>query len=555
MVLTSPLPAPPIPKTDVLSYLFPSGSTPSETPIWLEAANPDNSLSPRQMLQWVKRLALGLDRLGVAAQEVVMILTPNHIFVPAAYLGIVGSRRIFSAANPIYTASELTHQIKNTGARTLLVHPDLLTTALAAATASGLPHSRIFQFSDRPNAPSQGIPDWRSMLASPADADLHVIPAMTPQEAESTIATVNYSSGTTGLPKGVCVSHYNLVANAEQHMVIKYHGTGFTPATRPDERWVGFLPLYHAYGQLWYVIMATKLNLPLYVMRQFQFAEFLRVIQTYRITHLHTAPPILVMLSKRPETKEWDISSVKHILCGAAPLSRELQNDITRRFGIRVTQGWGMTEVTCGAMHVPFSADDDTGSVGLLDPGMECKLLDEDGKEVAQGEPGEIYVRGPNVCLGYWRNEEATKESLSADGWLKTGDIAIVNKEGWFWIVDRKKELIKVNALQVAPAELEAALLEHEAVADAACVGVTLHGEEWPRGYVVLKEEWKGKVGEADIHKFMKVKVAKHKQLVGGVAFVDEVPKLASGKIVRKLLKEWAKRDAPVLEGKMKARL
>lgn len=197
-------------------------------------------------------------------------------------------------------------------------------------------------------------------------------------------------------------------------------------------------------------------------------------------------------------------------------------------------------------------------------------LLDDDGNEVSDGQPGELHVRGPNICLGYWRNPHATKESLSPDGWLKSGDVAIV-KSGWFWIVDRKKvsshqsptfthtdirqELIKVNALQVAPAELEAVLLEFDPIADAAAVGITLDGQEWPRAYVTLKDEFKGKTTTEEIHAHMKVKVAKHKQLVGGIVFVDEVPKLQSGKIMRKVVKDWAKRDAEKMNGQLKAKL
>lgn len=249
------------------------------------------------------------------------------------------------------------------------------------------------------------------------------------------------------------------------------------------------------------------------------------------------------MLDKRPETSKYDLSSVKNILCGAAPLSRELQNTIQRKFNLNVVQGWGMTEVTCGAIHVPGGRTDDSGSVGMLDPNCECKVVDDDGNLVGPGQPGEMHVRGPNICLGYWKNEQATRESLDADGWLKSGDVVVVRQNS-FWVVDRKKELIKVNAFQVAPAELEAVLLEHDAIADAGVVGITLGSEERPRAYVRLKDNRLGTLSEARIHEYMRNRVAKHKLLTGGVMFVDEVPRLASGKIQRKILKEWAKRDA-----------
>jgi 4-coumarate--CoA ligase len=293
--------------------------------------------------------------------------------------------------------------------------------------------------------------------------------------------------------------------------------------------------------------MAPKLLNPIYIMVKFVYSDFLASMQQYRITHLQAAPPILVMLDKRPETSNYDLSSLKNILCGAAPLSKELQNAVSRKFSVNVVQGWGMTEVTCGAIHVPGGRYDDSGSVGLLDPNSECRLLDDDGNEIVNGDRGEISVRGPQVCLGYWRNEAATKETLDSDGWLKTGDIALV-KDGWFWIVDRKKELIKVNGLQVAPAELEAVLLENDQVADAAVVGITLGHDEWPRAYVTLKDEYKGKTTAEDIQNWVKSRVAKHKALVGGISFIDEVPKLASGKIMRKVMRDWAKRDAVDLQ-------
>ncbi|KAJ5697823.1 hypothetical protein N7488_011507 [Penicillium malachiteum] len=494
------------------------------------------------MLSWVRRLGFGLDKLGIGKGEVVLILTPNHLFVPVAYQAIVGSGRIFSGANPSYTVPEITHQMKNTGAKVVLVHPTLIDTAVEAGSRANIPKSRNFQFSDRPCLPVHGVEDWRTIIGSEKEAaswsDLADC-------ASSILATINYSSGTTGLPEGVCISHYNLIANVEQTIFVRDHETAYAsvPSSRPEERWVGFLPLYHAYGQLYACLMAPKLGFSIYIMDKFVYEDFLTVIQKFHVTHLQVAPPILIMLDKRPETAKFDLSSVKNILCGAAPLSRELQNTIQRKFNLSFVQGWGMTEVTCGAIHVPGGRSDDSGCVGMLDPNCEAKILNDDGNPVAPGEPGEMYVRGPNICLGYWRNEQATRESLDAEGWLKTGDVVIVRDDA-FWVVDRKKELIKVNApLQVAPAELEAVLLEHNDIADAGVVGAIVGGEERPRAYVRLKEDDVSKISEGEIHAYMKARVAKHKQLAGGIRFVDEIPRLASGKIQRKTLKDWAKRD------------
>ncbi|CAM1510083.1 Fc.00g004180.m01.CDS01 [Cosmosporella sp. VM-42] len=537
MPFPSPYPTLDIPQTNVLSYLFGNGPV-SEEPLWLDSKDPNKNLSPARLLQWVKRLGYGLEKLGSSSQSRTWGLSGM------AASSVVRTRHTRSQA--CCCISEVL--IENTTAKVILAHPNMLKSILEAAAKAGLPKDRIFQFSDVHNPVRQGVKDWRAMIGTTEQGDAWKWPELSLQDSADTIATINYSSGTTGLPKGVCVSHYNLIANVEQTIFMRYAHKPYPFDARPQERWVGFLPLYHAYGQLYTILMAIKLNVPIYIMAEFRYEDFLFVIGKHRITSLQIAPPILVMLSKRPETSRYDISSVKDVLCGAAPLSRELQNDCQKRFQMQINQGWGMTEVTCGALHVPGGIKDDTGSVGQLDPNCECKLVDDDGKEVELGKPGEMYVRGPNVCMKYWRNEEATKESIDSEGWLKTGDIAVCNKEGFFWIVDRKKELIKVNALQVAPAELEATLLENEHVADAAVVGITLKGDEWPRAYVVIQATSKGKVSSEDIQKWIAQRVAKHKRLVGGVVFIDEVPKLASGKIQRKTMKDWAKRDATEIE-------
>jgi 4-coumarate--CoA ligase len=270
------------------------------------------------------------------------------------------------------------------------------------------------------------------------------------------------------------ISHQNVIANCEQSIFMRDREQSYSPSSHPEERWLGFLPLYHAYGQLWSIVAAARTLSPCYFMRVFNYAKFLENIQN-GVTHIQTAPPVLVMLAKRPETKNYDLSSLKNILCGAAPLSKELQNEVSERLHLKVVQTWGMTEVTCSSLHVPGGRDDRSGSVGYIDPNCSMKLIDDVGKEVGPNQRGEIHVKGPNICMGYWRNERATQETFDDEGFLKTGDVAVRDEEGRHWIVDRKKELIKVKGFQVAPAELEALLLEHEHVADAAVCALQLY--------------------------------------------------------------------------------
>lgn len=567
MPFRSPHPHLQIQKSNVLSYVFADGREKETKPLWLDAANPSNSLSLAQMYLLVKRFSAGLDKMGVPEGAPIMVFSPNHIYVPMVYLGAAGSKRAFTGANPTYTVSEVSHQMKTLDAGIVLIHPSLLDTGLKAAKEAGIPKSHTFIFSDEPHEPTQGVRDWRSMLASEAEGQRWQWDPLEGDTAGQTIACINFSSGTTGLPKGVCISHANLIANASQNIFNMFDGTDQSEEKPGDETWVAFLPLYHAYSQLWTINIACRLRYKVYVMQKFVFEDFLKHVEKYKVDAIQAVPPVLIMLSKRPEVKKYDISSLKEILVGAAPTGRELQAEVSRRFNLRVLQGWGMSETTCAGIMEPFSEPDDgTGNIGWLLPNTEAKLVDDAGKEVTtEGEKGEILLRGPQMLMKYWRNESATNESFDEERYFRTGDVAIFKKDAKgrqrFWIVDRKKELIKVKGLQVAPAELEAVLLEHPDVADAAVVGIRFEedGEEWPRAYVVLQDGSKDGVDVAEnkIRKFVEGKVAKHKWLEGGIKFVDEVPKLPSGKIMRKVMKDIAKKDAEEMRnsGKIKAKL
>lgn len=486
-----------------------------------------------------------------------MVFTPNHIFVPMAYLAVAGSQRFFTGANPVYTVNEVAHQMKAISAAVVLIHPTLLETGITAAKRANIALDRLFIFSDSEHLTTSGVRDWRTMVASEKDAASWAWNPLEGEAATQATAVINFSSGTTGLPKGVCITHHNLIANSDQAIYNQFQGTGYSIENPgPPERWLAFLPLYHAYSQLFTMNIACRLQIPVYIMSKFVFEDYLKHIQQFKITSVHLVPPVLVMMAKRPEISRYDISSVKHYLSGAAPLSSDLQNELMSRFaGTVICQGWGMTETTCSGIMTPGLTKDLTGSIGYLLPNTEARLVNDNNEDLTDdGQPGELWLRGPQIMRGYWKNEQATQESLTPDGWFKTGDVA-VTKQGKWWIVDRKKELIKVNGLQVAPAELEAVLLEHQDIADAAVVGITLHSEELPRAYVVLQQNAIGRATVLDIQNFVAERVAKHKRLAGGIEFVNEVPKLASGKIVRKLIKEWAKRDAKELEMVVKARL
>lgn len=395
-------------------------------------------MSAAELLLWVKRLGKGLDRLGIPYGEIVLIYTPNHIFVPVAYLGIVGNTRAFSAINPISTVGEVVHQLKDSQAKALLVHPNMVKNAILAAKEAGLPKNRIFQFDDEHCEEVDGVKDWRTMLGSPEEAKTLQWKRLG-ADSTTTLATVNYSSGTTGLPKGVRISHFNLIANIIQIMACRWPQIDFARGQVLQERWLGFLPFCHAYGQTFPILIALKMKVTVYIMKQFVFTNFLQNIQDYKISHLQIAPPILVMMLKRPETARYNLSSVQGIFCAAAPLSSSLQRLAAQAFKVGILQGWGMTELTCGG--ILQQEGDSTETVGRLLPNHECKLVDDEGNEVGCDVPGEMYIRAPNVCMGYFHNELATKDTITSDGWLKTGDIAVVDKSGGFRIVDRKKEV------------------------------------------------------------------------------------------------------------------
>jgi acyl-CoA synthetase (AMP-forming)/AMP-acid ligase II len=316
-------------------------------------------------------------------------------------------------------------------------------------------------------------------------------------------------------------------------------------STRPDfeYRTLAHLPVAHIAGIQGYLINPFYMGGPVYWMPRFDFAQFLDYNSKYRITFFFTVPPIYLLIAKSPQVTD-QFKTLEIAISGAAPLGKELQHAASKKLGgpsCFISQTWGLSETTGSATIMPMHMSDDTGSVSPLIPNMVARIIDDDGVDVEPGKPGEVLVKGPVVCKGYYNNDAANKESFTSDGWFHTGDIAEF-RNGLFYIVDRKKELIKYKGLQVAPAELEAVLLSHEEVLDAAVIGVQTDDgtSEVPRAYVVAD---RGRVSGEQIGEFVRGKVAGYKWLRGGVVFLDVIPKSPSGKILRKELRVLVERE------------
>ena len=342
------------------------------------------------------------------------------------------------------------------------------------------------------------------------------------------LVALPYSSGTTGLPKGVMLTHYNLVANMRQMDGLEYF--------HYEDVLLCVLPLFHIYGLVVVLNMGLHMGATIVMMPRFDLEQFLSLIQKYRVTLSHIVPPIVLQLAQNPIIDKYDLSSLKMIFSGAAPLGVELSRECMKRVGCGIRQGYGMTETSPVTHSSPPHPDDmKLGAVGPAAPNTECKLIDPaTGAELGANQEGELWVRGPQVMTGYLNNPEATAGTLDSDGWLHTGDIGYADEDGHFFIVDRMKELIKYKGFQVAPAELEAVLLSHPNIADAAVIPCADdEAGEVPKAFVVLR----GEVPAAEIMDFVASRLAPHKK-IRFVEFIAQIPRSASGKILRRVLVE-----------------
>ncbi|KAL2115809.1 hypothetical protein VTJ04DRAFT_10064 [Mycothermus thermophilus] len=577
----------PIPRCSLQQWIFGSACGPvGDHKSFVDPDNPEaNYLTMSDFRLLAKRLALGLQREGLGKGDRVLIFSNNNLVFPSVFLGVLMAGGVVTGANPTFVPRELAYQLRDSEARFLFVAEHAVKTALEAAAEVGLPQNRIFVLGTNASVPmsqiartlapappaknnvaaAAGVRHWTELLAGNL-AKAEMWSWEEPADPEHTTCCLNYSSGTTGVPKGVEITHYSYVANGAAVVFLMRLRPDWKEKEKRDNA-LAFLPLYHAYGQTFFVANLPHMRIPVYIMPSFNFPSFLKHIERFRITICPVVPPIVVLLAKSPLTKQHDLSSIETLSSGAAPLSREICEEAERLFPqtnrekpLVIRQGWGMTEVTCSAMGWdPNTTAAPSAGVGELLPTFRAKLMSlEDGGKTEITQPnvrGELWISGPTLLRRYWKKPEATAETVvqDADGtrWLRTGDVAYVESYGpgaIFHVVDRVKELIKVKGNQVAPAELEGVLLESPDVADAAVVGVTMPGEkgsgsswEVPRAYVVRRPG--SKATEADVAKWMEGKVAPYKRLTGGVVFVDVIPKNPSGKILRKQLRDRAQSE------------
>lgn len=513
MIHRSPYPDVEIPDVSLTEYVLQHAARYGDKPALIDGPT-GRTITYAQLAESVRRVATGLAARGFKKGDVFAILSPNLPEYAVAFHGVASAGGVNTTLNPLYTAEELAHQLQDSGARFLVTVPALLEKAKEAAAHAHI--EEIFVFGE-----AEGATPFSDLLANEGEP-----PAVSINPREDIVA-LPYSSGTTGLAKGVMLTHHNLVAN-----LCQFIGMGFY---RDDERLIGVLPMFHIYGMVVILNQTLRLGLQLVTMPRFELEQFLQLTEKHKLTFLHCVPPIVLGLTKSPLADNYDLSSVRAVFSGAAPLGGELVEACRTRFKCAMLQGYGLTETSPVALLTPPD-NPKPGSVGVAAPNTEICLVDVDtGAVVSEpGARGEVWIRGPQIMKGYLNRPEATADTVDNDGWLHSGDIGYADEDGHFFIVDRLKELIKYKGFQVPPAELEAILLTHPAVADAAVVPKPDdEAGEIPKAFVVKKAD----VTAQALMAFVAAQVAPHKK-IRLLEFIDQIPKNASGKILRRVLRE-----------------
>jgi acyl-CoA synthetase (AMP-forming)/AMP-acid ligase II len=514
MIFASPLPDVEIPDLPLTEYVLAGAHGDAGKPALVDGVT-GRALTYRDLRDGISRLAGGLVASGFGKGDVLALMAPNMPEYAVVFHGVAMAGGIITTINPTYTEAEVHEQLRDSGATILVTVEPMLATAIRAATGTKVGQVYVLgeAGSGTPLSDVYGEPLAEQVPVAPGD-----------------VVAMPYSSGTTGLSKGVMLTHRNLIANIAQTIEPAKLG--------PDESLVAVLPFFHIYGMQVLMNCGLRAGATIVTLPRFDLAQFLGVHQQHKITRSFVAPPIVVALAKHPVVDTFDLSSLRQVFSGAAPLKADLAAECARRLNCEVVQGYGMTELSPVSHLTPLGGFK-PGSVGVTAPSTQTRIVDPaTGTDLGIDVDGEVWVRGPQVMKGYLNNPEATAATIDANGWLHTGDLGHVDADGHLYVVDRLKELIKYKGFQVPPAELEAVLLSHPDVTDAAVVGLPDdEAGEIPVGYVTLRADCAA--SPAEIMQFVAERVASYKQ-VRRLEVIEAIPKSASGKILRRVLKDAA---------------
>jgi acyl-CoA synthetase (AMP-forming)/AMP-acid ligase II len=510
VIIQSPYDGVELPEVPLHAFLLEGAAGRTAQPALIDGAT-GLVLSHPELARSARTAAAGLVTRGVAKGDVLALWSPNCPEFVVAYLAALAAGAVVTTVNPLAPPGDVIRQLADSDARWLVAAPALVTDGIAAA--AGIRERFVF-----------GEATGATPFTALSDAGQ---PGQLPPVGPDDDAVLLYSSGTTGLPKGVLLSHRSLVASlCQSHPVHR---------VRADDVLITALPLFHIFCLQVTLGLGLRSGATVVTMPRFGLEDFLRLVQDHRVTRTEVVPPVVLALARHPAVSRYDVSSLRLITSGAAPLSAHLARECAARLGCRVKQGYGMTELGGATHFVPDTGGGDPESIGPPLPGVECRVIDcTSGLDTGPGERGELLIRTPGAMRGYLGNQAATTATIDADGWLHTGDVVIADREGWFTIVDRVKELIKYKGSQVAPAALEAILLAHPEVADVAVAGLPdEEAGEIPTAFVVLRQP--GSATPSDLMRYVASRVAPHEK-IRRVEFVSCIPKSPSGKILRRQL-------------------
>lgn len=511
MIFSSPHEALNIPETSLAEFVLQRSPDFGNKPALIDGSN-GRTLTHKELAPTIRKLAAGFARHGFGKGDVLAIYSPNSPEYALAFLAVAMLGGATTMVPPLFTDTEVQTQLRDSGANYLLTIPQLLDKANQAVQDSTI--RQIFVIGEAEDAVS-----FTSLLEN--DDPLPEITI----DSRGDLVALPYSSGTTGFPKGVMLTHYNLVS-----MLCQLHAS---EALTEKDTIVCVVPMYHLYGLHVVVNMGLSQGATIVILPRYDRGQFLRTLERYGVTVAPLVPPLVLELSRAPEVDQHNLSKLRLIHCGAAPLAAEVAQACSERLGCPIRFGYGLTEVSPLSHSSLPSIPDKQGAVGYCLPNTECKIVDYvTGAELGPYQEGEIWIRGPQVMKGYLGNKHATAEMIREDGWLRTGDIGYAQEDGQLFVVDRLKELIKYKGRQVAPAELEAILLSHPAIADAGVIpSPDEMAGEVPKAFVVLKAA----ATMDEIMEFVSARVAPHKR-IRLVEFVSEIPRSPAGKILRRVL-------------------